>query len=63
MQLMYRNVRSRVKVNGTFSDDFLVQVGLHQASVLCYLLLCCRYCLEKLGQDVQKNCSMLMIWH
>ena len=39
-QLMYRNDgRSQIRVNGTFSDDFLVQAGLHQGSVLslCYL--------------------------
>ena len=34
VQLMYRNARSRVRVNETFSDDFLVQVGLHKGSVL-----------------------------
>ena len=28
----YRNARSCVRVSGTFSDDFLVQVGLHQDS-------------------------------
>ena len=25
---MYRNTQSRVRVNGTFRDDFLVQIGL-----------------------------------
>ena len=28
------NAHSRVRVNGTFSGDFLVRVGLHQGSVL-----------------------------
>ena len=32
VQSMYRNGQSRVRVNGTFSDDFLVQVVLHQGS-------------------------------
>ena len=32
------NARNRVRVNGTFSDDFLVQGGLHQGSVLSSLL-------------------------
>ena len=27
---MYRNTQSRVRVDRPFSDDFLVQVGLHQ---------------------------------
>ena len=35
---MYRNVQSRVTVNGSFTDDALVQVGLHQGSVLIPLL-------------------------
>ena len=38
VQSMYRNTRSRARVDGAFSDDFLVQVGLHQASVLSPLL-------------------------
>ena len=31
---MYRNVQSRVRVNETSKNDFLVQVVLHQGSVL-----------------------------
>ena len=55
-QTMYRNAQNRVRVNGTFSDDFLVQAGLHQGLALNLLLLalCC------IGQDVQKNYSMPM---
>ena len=34
LQSMYRNPQSRVRVNGTFSDDFLVRVGLHEGSLL-----------------------------
>ena len=34
---MYRNAQGRLSVYGSTSDDFLVQVGLHQGSVL-YLL-------------------------
>ena len=34
---MHRNAISRVKVNGTFSDDFWVQVGLHQSQGLSSL--------------------------
>ena len=29
LELMSRNNQSRVGVNGSFSDDLLVQVGLH----------------------------------
>ena len=38
VQLMFGNVLSCVTVNGNFSDNFLVQVGLHQDSVLSPLL-------------------------
>ena len=34
VQTMYKNSRSHVKINGTFSDNFLVQLGLHQSSML-----------------------------
>ena len=35
---MYRNAQSRITVNGTFSDNFLVQIRLHQSSALSPLL-------------------------
>lgn len=38
-QSMYRSARSRVRINGPFIDDFLVQAELHQDSVLSLLLL------------------------
>ena len=38
IQSMYRNARSRAKVSVTFNNDFLIQVGLHQGSVLSPLL-------------------------
>ena len=31
---MYSNVRSRVRVNGKYSEEFDVGVGVHQGSVL-----------------------------
>ena len=34
MQSMYMNAWSHVRVNGTFIEDFLAQVGLHQSFVL-----------------------------
>ena len=39
VQSMYFDARSRVRFNLTFIDDFLVQVGFHQGSVLSPLLL------------------------
>ena len=35
---IYKNAGSHVRVRGTFIDYFLVQVGLHQVSVLGPLL-------------------------
>ena len=37
IESVYRNAQSRVRVNDTFSDDFLTQVGLHKGSILTYL--------------------------
>ena len=38
VQSMYANARSRVRVNGQLSEEFDVQVGVHQGSVLSPLL-------------------------
>ena len=38
VQAMYTNARSRVTINGTFSEQFVVKVCAHQASILSYLL-------------------------
>ena len=38
IQSMYRSARSRAKFIVTFNDDFPIQVGLHQGSVLSPLL-------------------------
>ena len=38
IQAMYTNVRSRVRVNGKYSEEFGVEVGVHQGSVLSPLL-------------------------
>ena len=38
VQSMYHNMRSRLQVNGGFSDELEVNVGVHQGSVLSPLL-------------------------
>ena len=38
VQGMYTNARSRVRVNGQYSEEFGMQVGVHQGSVLSPLL-------------------------
>ena len=37
VESMYRNAQIRVRVNGAFSDDFLIHAGLHQSSMLSCL--------------------------
>ena len=54
VHVMYRNARSRVKVNGTFRDYFLVQVGLHQGSVLSPFLFIIM--LETLSREICLGC-------
>ena len=39
IQAMYANAKSRDRINNSYSDNFVVQVGVHQGSVLCPLLL------------------------
>ena len=51
---VYRNARSHGRVNGTFSDDFLAQVGLHQTSVLHPLLRI--IVLEALSRNIRSWC-------
>ena len=54
VQSMYSNARSRVRVSGSFSDDFLVQVGLHQGSVLIHVLFIIM--LKALSREVRSGC-------
>ena len=51
---MFRIAGSQLRVNGTFSNNFLVWAGLHQGSVLRSLLFIIEFesLSEKFGQDV-----------
>lgn len=49
IQSMYANARSRVRVNGQYSEEFGVSVGVHQGSVLSPLLFI--LVLEALSRD------------
>ena len=57
---MYRNTRSRVRVYRTFSDDFLVQVGLHQGSVLSPLLFI--LVLEAPYRQIRSGCIKKLLY-
>ena len=48
---MYKNAQSDVRVNVTYSDEFLVQVGLHQGSMLIHLLFI--IVLEALSREIK----------
>ena len=54
VQSMFRNARSHIIVNETFSNDFLVQVGLNQGSVLSSLLFIIK--LESLSREIKSGC-------
>ena len=49
VQAMYPNARSRVRVGCSYSEEFVVGVGVHQGSVLSPLL--CIIVLEALSRD------------
>ena len=57
---MYRNAESCVRVNDFFSDDTLVQVGLHQGSVLSPLLFI--KLLEALSREIRSECPEKLLY-
>ena len=54
VQAMYSNVKSQVRVNGTYSEPFEVKVGVHQGSVLSPLLFI--IVLEALSLEFRTGC-------
>ena len=38
VQAMYNDAKSRIRVNGLYSDEFVVKVSVHQGSVMSLLL-------------------------
>ena len=63
VQATYNGTKSKVRVNGSYSDEFEVKVGVHQGSVLSPLLY--TVVLEALSRNavqvVLENFFMLMI--
>ena len=51
---MYNDAKSKVKVNGSYSDEFEVKIGVHQGSVLSRLLF--TIVLEALSREFRKSC-------
>ena len=60
VQSLYTNARSQVRINGSFSKDFQVNVGLHQGSVLSPLLFI--MVLEALSRDIRMGCPEELLY-
>ena len=60
VQAMYNNVKSQVRVNGSYSESFGVRVGVHQGSVLSPLLFI--IVLEALSQEFRTGCPWELLY-
>ena len=60
LQIMYQIARSQVMINNSFSDVFKVQVGVHQGSVLSFLLFIIT--LEALSRESQTGCPWKLLY-
>ena len=60
MKSLYANAKSRVRVDGAFSDEFPVQVGVHQGGVLSPLLFV--IVLEALSREFRSGCPLEMLY-
>ena len=54
VQAMCNGAKSKVRVNGSYSDEFEVKVGVHQGSVLSPLLF--NIALEALSREFHLSC-------
>ena len=54
VQVMYDTPRSRVRLNGNFSEIFNINVGVHQGSVLSPLLFI--MVMEALSRELRTGC-------
>ena len=60
VQPMYNDAKSKVKVNGSYSDEFEVKIGVHQGSVLSRLLF--TIVLEALSREFRKSCPWVLLY-
>ena len=60
VQAMYDSPRSSVRINGSFSKDFPVNVGVHQGSVLSPLLFI--IVMEALSREFRTSCPWELLY-
>ena len=60
VQPIYNDAKSKVKVNGSYSDEFEVKIGVHQGSVLSRLLF--TIVLEALSREFRKSCPWVLLY-
>ena len=57
---MYENAKSYVRVNGLFSDEFYIKVGVHQGVVLTPLLFI--IVMEALSREFRVGCPWELLY-
>ena len=60
VQAMYNRAKSKVRVNGSYSDKFEVKVGVHQGSVLSPLIFI--IVLEALSTEFCTSCPWELLY-
>ena len=60
VQAMYQFPRSRVRINGKYSEEFSVKVGVHQGSVLSPLLFI--IVMEALSRELRTGCPWELLY-
>ena len=60
VKAMYENDKSCVRVNGQFSDEFNIKVGVHQSAVLSPLLFI--IVMEALSREFRVGCPWELLY-
>ena len=60
VQAMYNGAKSRIRVNGSYSDKFAVKVGVPQGSILSLLLFI--IVLEALSREFRTGCPWELLY-
>ena len=60
VQTMYNGAKVKVRVNGSYSDEFVVKVDVHRGTILCPLLFI--KVLEALSREFQASCPWELLY-